>query len=217
MLNKPLPDFEHSMPTRQSAAADMVAAATKGAAGKAPTADTTPQKDDNEPTALGFCNNDDDDTTQATNDTTHTSTNAAAGNEKEGEEGERPEKKKRKKRASKKTVAKLKEVRKDFMNRCVSPEYKRINRIHLNAEVSLINLKGLDLDNDDAVYRNTRSKGRGGKNGDTNKDGQQTKDQPEKKSADTSVVNSDDNGDASSDDEPYEDYQIDGYHVVHVK
>ena len=111
----------------QQQVADIVkATVTQCDASRAPTADTTPQKNDDADTAWI-----DDDTTQETNDATHKSTNhtstkAVAGNE---EDGEGKGKKKRKKRANKRTVAALKEMRKDFMDRCVSPEFNRINRV----------------------------------------------------------------------------------------
>ena len=85
------------------------------------------------------------------------STVASAATAETTEGGEEPKnKKKRKKRANKNTVAKLKEVRREFMDRCVSPGYQKINRVHLNGEVTLTNLKGQD--EADGVYNNTRSK-----------------------------------------------------------
>ena len=75
-------------------------------------------------------------------------TGAEAGQDEE--EGARQGKKKRKKRANKRDVAKLKEMRKDFMDRCVSPEYDRISRVQLNAEVNLTNLKGIEIE--EAVF-----------------------------------------------------------------
>jgi len=44
------------------------------------------------------------------------------------------------------------------MDRCVSPNYQRANRLQLNGEISLRNLKGLSNDELDAPYLNTRSK-----------------------------------------------------------
>jgi len=37
----------------------------------------------------------------------------------------------------------MKEMRKDFMDRCVSPEFDRISRKQLSADVQLMNLKNL--------------------------------------------------------------------------
>lgn len=63
--------------------------------------------------------------TQASpNNVTAASSSAVQGTNEDGEEdADRQGKKKRKKRANKRTVAKMKEMRKDFMDRCVSPEY----------------------------------------------------------------------------------------------
>jgi len=100
-----------------------------------------------------------DDDTQATND----SNTARAGQRDAGEAVEDgvQGKKKRKKRANKRTVAKLKEMRRDFMDRCVSPNYVRVSRLQLNGEIALRNLKGLGVNGPEpnsAPYMNTRSK-----------------------------------------------------------
>ena len=97
---------------------------------------------------------DNDDTTVATTDSTKAKAghrNQASASKKDedddgDEEGDRTGKKKRKKRANKRTVAKLKEMRKDFIDRCVSPNYHRVSRLQLNGEVFLTNLKGLEAD-----------------------------------------------------------------------
>jgi len=44
------------------------------------------------------------------------------------------------------------------MDRCVSPNYQRANRLQLNGEITLRNLKGLAGEELDAPYLNTRSK-----------------------------------------------------------
>ena len=102
----------------------------------------------------------DDDQTRATNDSTKA--NARQGDEDDGEDG--AGKKKRKKRANKRTVAKLKEARRTFMERCVSPNYSRVSRLQLNGEINLTNLKHYfcSLPDSDAPYMNTRSKTTGG-------------------------------------------------------
>ena len=89
----------------------------------------------------------DDDTTQATTeasgDKSNTATAGHGNNNNEDvdvdEGGDR--KKKRKKRANKRQVAQLKEVRKDFMERCVSPGYNRISRVQMNADLKFQNFK----------------------------------------------------------------------------
>ena len=70
----------------------------------------------------------------------------------------------------------------------------------------MTNLKEIGSDSDDdAVYRNTRSK--------KNKKAQKQKDAAEEYSSEPS-----ENVDgASSDDEALEDYQIEGYHPCHIK
>ena len=40
-------------------------------------------------------------------------------------------------------MAKLKEMRKDFLERGVSPEYDRINRVQMNADLKLRNFKNV--------------------------------------------------------------------------
>ena len=97
-----------------------------------------------------------DDDTEATADSTKARAGTRDPDAVVGDEGQG--KKKRKKRANKRTVAMLKQIRKDFMDRCVSPNYQRANRLQLNGEISLRNLKGLSNDELDAPYLNTRSK-----------------------------------------------------------
>ena len=63
-------------------------------------------------------------------------------------------------------MAKLKEMRKDFMERCVSPIYHSVNCLQLNGEVKLFNLKNFNFEaEEDAIYKNTRSKKGKGKKG----------------------------------------------------
>lgn len=54
----------------------------------------------------------------------------------------------------------MKEMRKEFMDRCVSPTYHNINRLQLNGEVVITNMKKVIAaqEEEDAVYKNTRSK-----------------------------------------------------------
>ena len=51
-------------------------------------------------------------------------------------------------------------MRKEFMDRCVSPSYHNSSRHQLNGEINLINLKhiGGGSPGKDGVYMNTRSK-----------------------------------------------------------
>ena len=82
----------------------------------------------------------------------------------EDEDGDRQGKKKRKKRANKRQVAKLKEMRKDFLERCVSPEYDRINRVQLNADLKLRNFKNVMAEEQENVRKNrARLRGKGKK------------------------------------------------------
>ena len=74
-----------------------------------------------------------------------TLTTQATQADKDEDDGDEEEdkttgKKKRKKRPNKRALAKLKEVRKDFMDRCVSPSYRRIGNYRHNAELSLKNV-----------------------------------------------------------------------------
>jgi len=114
---------------------------------------------------------DDDETTMTTTDSTKAvmgknRTDGQHSDEAE-EEGDRTGKKKRKKRANKRTVAKLKEMRKIFIERCVSPSYHTTKQRQLNGEINLVNLKtAFDADSErDAVYKNTRAKKGKGKKG----------------------------------------------------
>ena len=103
---------------------------------------------------------------EATQATTTDSTKAVMGNQRndagKSDEAEddvdRAGKKKRKKRANKRTVAKLKEIRKEFIERCVSPSYHQTNRLQLNGEITIVNHKKLTEQGEDAVYMNTRSR-----------------------------------------------------------
>ena len=96
----------------------------------------------------------------------------------EGEDQANPAKKKRKKRINKNAIAKLKEARKSFIDRCVSPSFRRTSKLQLNGEISLVNHKKMK-DEPDAVYKNTRS----GANK-ANKGSPGIKDAPVKPSAD---------------------------------
>ena len=101
-------------------------------------------------------NDQEDIETEATADSTKARAGTRDPDSAVGDEGQG--KKKRKKRANKRTVAMLKQMRKDFMDRCVSPNYQRANRLQLNGEITLRNLKGLAGEELDAPYLNTRSK-----------------------------------------------------------
>lgn len=100
---------------------------------------------------------DDDDETRATNDSTKANARQSRADDDDGGE-DGAGKKKRKKRANKRTVAKLKELRRNFMDRCVSPNYSRVSRLQLNGEICLTNLKQYFCSLPDAPYMNTRSK-----------------------------------------------------------
>ena len=77
----------------------------------------------------------------------------------DGEEDTTGGKKKKRKRTNKKNLAKLKELRREFMERCVSPSYHAYNSFSLNGEVSLTNLRDTILaEEEDHVYKNTRSR-----------------------------------------------------------
>lgn len=81
-----------------------------------------------------------DDDTRATNDSTKATAQQSLGDDDEAAD-DGIGKKKRKKRANKRAVAKLKELRRNFMERCVSPNYSRVSRLQLNGEINLTNLK----------------------------------------------------------------------------
>mmetsp|Transcript_30349 Transcript_30349/g.40340 ORF Transcript_30349/g.40340 Transcript_30349/m.40340 type:complete len:190 (+) Transcript_30349:106-675(+) len=96
----------------------------------------------------------DNDGTAATADTL-----PAAGGDGDGDEETAGGKKKKRKRANKRTVAKLKELRKEFIERCVSPSFHSSNRIHFNGNIQLTNLRDIILaEDEDAVFKNTRSR-----------------------------------------------------------
>lgn len=138
-----------------------MAAATMGTSGKSKkVAVTTPLKDDDDSKTQDTSGNKSGIDITPPQKFTTGDVEAEAEGEEDGERGQG--KKKRKKRANKRNVAKLKEIRKDFMDRCVSPEYDRINRKQLSADVNLVNLKNF-AEQDDAVYKNTRSRGKGKK------------------------------------------------------
>ena len=100
----------------------------------------------------------DDEDTTATKDTVGSS-KATTGHDEIDDDGAAGGKKKRKKRANKRTVAKLKELRKDFIDRCVSPHYFITNRLQLNGEITIRDLKNIDMSREpDAPYRNTRNR-----------------------------------------------------------
>ena len=129
-------------------------------------------------------------------------------------------------------------MRKDFLERCVSPEYDRINRVQLNADLKLRNFKQVMLEEQEKVKNNrARMRGKGKKGA---KPGQQqatgwehilaaqnagagpqmqpqTYGKPAAQVEDSSDGRELDAGPQSSDNEELNDYQVDGYHVVHIK
>ena len=95
--------------------------------------------------------------------------------------------KKKKKRNNKKKNAKRKEVQKEFRDRCVSPEYDEIHGINFQADIQIGNLN--------ENYHGNKSK---------------------ISDEDYSSEEDSDHEEASS-DEDLEDYQIEGYHPMHVE